>query len=308
MRVVVSSIIELHTHDISADTLEWQDESPDPKVDYMEMLIAEGVEFCRDSFIGGEVGHSTPTQSSVVKSRKRNLPAGQKEKSVAPVRAKKLREGRNYVKPPNLGDPQPLTAERIAELIDAAMKTAQSKLVDSVASSMLAMESRLERSLKDKISAMLAAAGQCTVADQVIGDVLRDIDTETETDRRNDELSGRKPQTNDQKGSEEPKTQDIGDVALITEPITEQPEDPALRADKSPAPDTEGEPQSLSPSSGVPVQAVNPKFAALSNNSSPDRVLNVGGGLLIREQDVIDLPRSIPPSHPEVGTKIYCSL
>ncbi|CAH2033835.1 unnamed protein product [Thlaspi arvense] len=219
MGVVMSSIIELHTHDIPADTLEWQDETPDLKNEPSFAGILLSVEKLA-------ILHPHNHLS------KRNLSTGRKEKPVAPVRAKKLREARNSVKPSNLGDPQPITAERIAELIYAPMKTAQLKLVDSVASSMLTMESRLERSLKDKMSAMLTAAGQGTVADQVI----RDIDTETETDRMNDELSGRNPQTYDQKGSDEPKTQDIGDGDLITEPVTEQPDDPALCAEKIPGP------------------------------------------------------------------------
>ncbi|CAH2034747.1 unnamed protein product [Thlaspi arvense] len=280
-QVAVSSIIEVDTDDIPPDTLEWQDEAPDPKVDYMEMLITEGAEFCRDSFIGGEVVHSPPTQSAVVKNRKRKGPSMPKEKLIVPVRAKKLIEGRNSAKASNEGDPQPITADRIAELIDAAMKTVQSKMADTVASSMMAMESRLERSLNDKMSAMLAAAGRGTRADQVIGDVLRDINAEQETDGMTDELGGRNRQTDDQHDSEEPKTQDIGDGAPITEPVTEQLDDPALSTDKSPATDTEGDSQLIRPSSDVLVEADNPKFAALTHNVSPDRVLNMGGGLLI---------------------------
>ncbi|CAH2061467.1 unnamed protein product [Thlaspi arvense] len=178
-QITMSSIIEVDTDDIPLDTLE-------------------------DSFIGGKVVHSPPIQSSVVKSRKRKGLSVPKEKPVAPVRAKKLREGRNSAKASNEGDPQPITADRIAELIDAAMKTVQSKMVDTLASSMMAMESRLERSLNDKMSAMLAPTGRGTRADHVIGHVLIDIAAEHETDGTTEKLDGRNMQTDDQTGTKEP--------------------------------------------------------------------------------------------------------
>ncbi|CAH2078429.1 unnamed protein product [Thlaspi arvense] len=103
-QVAVTSIIKADTEEIPPATLEWQDEVPDPKVDYMEMLIAEGAKFCRDSFIGGHVGPPPPAQSSAVKSQKKSWPSVVKDKPAAPlVRAKKPRKGRNSVKASHQG-------------------------------------------------------------------------------------------------------------------------------------------------------------------------------------------------------------
>ncbi|CAH2035314.1 unnamed protein product, partial [Thlaspi arvense] len=71
--------------------LSWPDEAEDPKVDYMEMLIAEGAEFCRESFLGGLLAEAPPPKSKT-QIRKRKAKPAVKERSVASSsRAKKTK-------------------------------------------------------------------------------------------------------------------------------------------------------------------------------------------------------------------------
>ncbi|CAH2060292.1 unnamed protein product [Thlaspi arvense] len=292
-QVAVTSIIEGETEEILLDTLEWQDEVLDPKVDYMEMLITERAEFCRESFIGGHVATPTPTQSSAAKSRKRKGPSVAKDKPLTPPgRGKKPRDGRNTAKASDQGEPLPITAEKIADLIDTAMKRAHSEMVDSMATLMLAIESRLERRLNEKMSAMIDAAGKGTGADQVIGNVISDINADEETYGTTKEAGGSNQQSSDHQRCEDPTTHGVVNGPPLTVPVTELHHAPPVTSEKS----VDSDPEGVTPS-GVPE---NLEFTALTFNASPDRELNMGGGLVIKKQDVLDLPLLVPLSRPEV--------
>ncbi|CAH2047571.1 unnamed protein product [Thlaspi arvense] len=279
-QVLVTPIIQGEVDLNSEAELSWPDEAENPKVDYIEMLIAEGAEFCRESFLGGRLGDAPPPKSSVLKSQKRKAKAAVKKKSVGTSsRAKKTKESGKSASAADKDDCPPTAMDIISEQIEAAMKRAQAAMVDSLASSMLAMSAK---------------------AEQRIREVIRDINDGTSTEQVPPVVVSSKHQEGNQADGDAQTTEELAYAGTC--PAVSPPNVIAERNLRNSLATLRAQQKSVSSPAAIAtgVMADNHKFTTLTINASPERVLQMGEGLCIREQDLLDLPLSIPPSHHEV--------